>query len=31
MKEKLIDLLENLTPDEIAYLYVLVKKLFGVD
>ena len=31
MKENLIDLLENLTPDEITYLYVLVKKIFGID
>jgi hypothetical protein len=31
MKEKLIELLENLTLDEITYLYVLAKKLFNID
>lgn len=31
MKEKLIALLENLTLDEITYLYELVTKLFKIN
>lgn len=30
MKEKLIAIIENLTLEELTYIYVLVTKLFGI-